>query len=93
MTMKEMHCRVSGRVQQVMFRDFVWRRAVALGVPGFVRNERDGTVTVVGQGNEDSLRELERALHTGSLFSRVDSVETTWREPQETFPGFSIATS
>ena len=91
--MKEIQCTVSGRVQQVMFRDFVWRRAVALGVAGFVRNERDGTVTVVAQGSEDTLRELERALHTGSLFSRVESVETTWQEPHETFTGFSIATS
>jgi len=56
---------VSGRVQGVGYRWFVMRQANALGVAGWVRNRRDGTVEVWAEGREAALNELERALRKG----------------------------
>jgi len=87
---KQMTCTVSGRVQMVMYRDFTCRRARALGLTGWVKNNDDGTVTVVAEGEEDVLRELLSFLHSGSMLSRVDDVRSAWKEPSGSFSSFSI---
>lgn len=78
---KRLECRVHGRVQLVMFRDFVKRGARTLGISGWVKNNPDGTVSVVAEGEEGSLQKLLARIHRGSLLSRVDRVEEVWREP------------
>jgi acylphosphatase len=67
--------RIHGMVQGVGFRAFVYHWAHSLGIKGFVQNEIDGSVTVVAQGNEESLEELEVYLKSGPSFSRVEEVE------------------
>ena len=42
--------RVTGRVQGVWFRASAEREAARLGVAGFARNERDGSVVVEAEG-------------------------------------------
>lgn len=88
--MNEIHCIVSGRVQMVMFRDFVQRRARILRLTGTVQNLPDGTVDVVAQGNKEDLERLIDKLHKGSILSRVDGVIIEWREPSQSFDGFKI---
>ena len=88
--LKEIHCRVSGRVQLVMFRDFTTRKARGLGLTGTVQNKDDGTVEVVAQGEEEKLKKLIIKLHKGSLLSRVDSVSVDWITPTQTFHFFNI---
>lgn len=66
---------VQGRVQGVGFRWFVWREAERLGLGGFARNLRDGTVEVVSQGPDEALERLEAALRRGPTGSRVDALE------------------
>jgi len=88
--MKEILCIISGRVQMVMFRDFVQRKALVLGLTGTARNLKDGTTEVVAQGSKEKLEELIQYLHQGSLLSRVDKVEIEWREPTKVFKNFHI---
>jgi acylphosphatase len=66
--------RVHGRVQRVGFRWFVVRRARAAGVSGAVRNEADGTVTVLAEGEASALDELRRGLEEGPPAARVERV-------------------
>jgi acylphosphatase len=66
---------VRGRVQGVGFRDFVQRRAAALGVTGYVRNLDDGRVEAVACGTPAQLAEFAGYLHQGPLFSGVRGVE------------------
>ena len=66
---------VRGRVQGVGFRWFVWREAERLGLGGFARNLRDGTVEVVSQGPNDTLDQFEQALRRGPSGARVDALE------------------
>jgi acylphosphatase len=53
----------------------VWREAERLGLGGFARNLRDGTVEVVSQGTDEALDQLEQALRRGPTGARVDALE------------------
>lgn len=64
-----------GRVQGVGFRWFVWREAERLGLGGFARNLRDGTVEVVSQGPDAALDQFEQLLRRGPSGARVDALE------------------
>ncbi len=88
--MVEIYARVSGRVQMVMFRDFVQRKARKFGIIGYVKNLGNGTVEIVAQGDKDVLEQFLVRIHHGSLFSRVDSVDIIWRDPGQLFDVFSI---
>lgn len=84
------HAIVSGRVQLVMFRDFVQRKASALGLTGTVKNLPDNTVAVIAEGDESKLQELLTHLKRGPLLARVDEVTVEWKQPTGNFRGFSI---
>lgn len=88
---KRIECRVYGRVQMVMFRDFVTRKARNLNIAGRVRNEEDGSVSVVAEGEEAKLRALIAKLHRGSVLSRVDRVDLGWKEATGEFNDFRIS--
>lgn len=88
--MKEIFCRVVGRVQMVMYRDFAARNAKRFGLVGYVKNIPDGTVEVLAQGAEDALKNYIARLERGSLLSRVDKVEVQWREPSERLSNFVL---
>ena len=50
---------VRGRVQGVWFRASAEREAARLGVAGFARNERDGSVTVEAEGPMAAVEAME----------------------------------
>lgn len=66
---------VHGRVQGVGFREFTQRRALELGLRGWVRNEEDGTVRVHAEGEAAALASLEQHLHLGPGGARVELVD------------------
>ncbi len=88
--MKEIYCIISGVVQIVMYRSFARDKAHKLGLKGTVRNLPDGTVEVIAQGEEEKLKKFIDELHKGTIFSRVDEVKVTWREPSAKFSDFDI---
>ncbi|MCA9649043.1 MAG: acylphosphatase [Myxococcales bacterium] len=82
--------RVRGRVQGVGYRAFVRKQARALGLRGWVRNEQDGSVSVVVEGARSELVALRKLCDEGPPFARVDQVEAIWDDPTGEFPGFDI---
>ena len=80
---------VHGFVQGVFFRDSVRRHAVSAGVGGWVRNNRDGTVEAVFEGEADSVEHLVALCHQGPRGARVDHVDVAPEEP-ERITGFAI---
>jgi acylphosphatase len=79
-TLGRLEATVRGRVQGVGFRYFVVRRALELGLVGWVANEADGSVRCVAEGPPTALDALEEALHggpTGAIVDRVDAVRMT----------------
>lgn len=88
--MLEMQCIVSGKVQGVSYRTYVQDSAGALGLTGYTRNLSDGTVEVVAQGDQTTLKELVEYLHEGSLLSEVEGVAVEWRSLKNKLDDFSI---
>jgi len=88
--MMEMHCIVSGKVQNVAYRYYVQDAADELGVVGWVRNLSDGTVEILAQGEPDILKELVEYLNEGSLQAKVEGVDIEWREAKKVHDDFSI---
>ena len=82
---------VHGRVQLVMFRDFVQRKASSLRLCGFVQNLRDGTVRVVAEGAREPLARLEQKLHKGPLLANVKNVDASWGPATGEFRSFKIS--
>ena len=81
---------VRGRVQGVGFRWFVEREANVLGISGWVRNNSDGSVEVLGQGSRDQLLGLRLRLRQGPRAARVDDVEEFESKPVPGLTAFRI---
>ncbi len=64
-----------GEVQGVFFRDTTMRKALELGVFGWVRNAEDGTVLVHAEGPEAAVSKLTEFLCDGPPAARVEEVE------------------
>lgn len=69
------HVVVSGTVQGVGYRAFFEREAVALGLSGWVRNRRDGTVEAVICGEEEAVEAMLAACWRGPSLAKVEAVE------------------
>jgi acylphosphatase len=80
---------VAGRVQGVFFRDSTRRRAVELGVAGWVRNRADGTVEAAFEGEPDAVEALVRFAHEGPRGAEVERVEIFEEDP-EGATGFGV---
>jgi acylphosphatase len=73
--------RITGRVQGVWFRASAEREAARLGVVGFARNERDGSVTVEAEGSPAAVGAMEAWCRIGPPRAEVTAVEVTDVEP------------
>ena len=82
--------RVTGTVQGVGFRPFVFRRATELGLSGFVRNDSAGVVVEV-EGDRAAIDAFARALRDDPPpLARVDAVSAEDVEPRSGHDGFAI---
>jgi acylphosphatase len=78
-----------GRVQGVFFRDTVRNAAEREGIAGWVRNNRDGTLEAVFEGEPDSVERLVAISREGPPGARVQELEV-YDEPDEGIAGFRI---
>lgn len=81
---------ITGIVQGVGFRAAFARKAVALGLDGWVRNRRDGTVEAQLDGDEQALQEMIDWSAKGPPAARVAHVALD-RELVPVAHGFRIA--
>ena len=82
---------VYGYVQGVFFRAFASRRAIELGLTGYVRNLPGGEeVEVLAEGERKQLEELISYLKVGPPAAKVEKVVTNWSEYTGSYSRFSI---
>jgi acylphosphatase len=80
---------VHGSVQGVFFRDTTRRMAHQRGLAGWVRNNPDGSVEAVFEGDEAAIDRLVAFAHDGPRGARVERVEI-FDEESEGLSGFEI---
>lgn len=89
--MQRLHAIIEGYVQGVNFRANTKQRAEQRRITGWVRNNADGTVEVLAEGETAQLEGLLRYLHDGPPTAEVRSVKATWQEATGEFNDFYIA--
>ena len=72
-----LHIVARGRVQGVGYRAFVEDTALRLGLEGWVRNRRDGTVEAVVCGDDDLVERLVAACRRGPPAAHVEAVDVS----------------
>lgn len=81
--------RVTGKVQGVFYRASTVDTAKSLGLTGFVRNERDGSVYMEVEGEEETTSKLIEWVRKGPPHARVDDLNIT-DGPLISFTSFEI---
>jgi acylphosphatase len=90
LSQKAAHAFVSGRVQQVGYRQACRQLARSLGLVGWVRNVGDGRVEVFAQGETTGVDRLVDWLWSGPSLARVTGVESDAVAPDHTLRDFFI---
>ncbi len=80
---------VTGRVQNVWFRDSCRSEALALGVAGWVQNRSDGSVEAAFEGPREAVDQMIAWCRVGPPQAQVDYVELS-EEPVRNEVGFVI---
>ncbi len=75
--MKAIRIEVFGRVQGVYFRANTCQKALELGIKGYVKNQRDGSVEIIAEGEEGLLQKLVDWCHKGSVLAAVTEVKVS----------------
>ncbi|KAK2454967.1 acylphosphatase family [Trifolium repens] len=66
---------IKGRVQGVFYRNWTVDNARELGLKGWVRNRRDGSVEAVFSGSPDAVQEMEQRCRRGPRDAVVTGLE------------------
>lgn len=89
--MKQLCVQFIGTVQGVGFRYTTKEIAKRFAVTGFVKNEEDGSVTLVAEGEEKELQEFFRAVRESQLAPYITDMKTRWDSYEGRWKAFSIA--
>lgn len=81
---------VSGLVQGVGYRYFIYRQAQSLGLTGYVKNLPGGQVEIVACGVKGLIDDLVRTARVGPSYASVADVSLEKIEPSPAFNDFEI---
>ena len=84
------HLRITGQVQGVFFRRSAKIEAEKLGIVGWVRNESDGSVEIMAQGEKKNVDKFIKWCKKGPPFAKVKKVEVEPHKDLHDFADFSI---
>ena len=82
---------IEGRVQGVFFRHHTEGTALRVGVKGWVKNRRDGSVEAVFEGDQERVDQIIQWCHRGPSGARVTNVSVSWENYTGEFEDFSIS--
>jgi len=78
------HVRLTGHVQGVFFRAWAQGHARELGVSGWIRNCRDGSVEAHLAGDENAVTRMIERMRRGPSNARVEEFEIEDAAPEST---------
>ena len=88
--MKRIRIFVYGKVQGVFFRYHTRRKAQSLGIKGWVKNREDGSVEILADGMEETLKNFVRWCRLGPPDARVEKIEIIEEKIKEKINDFEI---
>jgi acylphosphatase len=80
--MKHISIKVSGKVQGVFFRASTKAVADQMGIKGFVKNEKDGSVYIEAEADDTFLEMFVDWCKEGPEKAKVENVEVVDGEPK-----------
>lgn len=86
------HLVIEGIVQGVFFRASMVEIAQGHGIYGWTKNNPDGTVEAVLEGDEASVKRVIEWSRTGPPRARVDRVDVRWEDFRDEFDDFTALT-
>ena len=81
---------VKGLVQGVGFRYFVYRKATELNLTGYVKNQIDGSVLTVVEGEKSNIEVLFNTLKIGPMYADVRDIKIAWSSFSSEYSSFEI---
>ncbi|MEM3685371.1 MAG: acylphosphatase [Conexivisphaerales archaeon] len=90
---KALEITVGGRVQRVGYRMFVQDTAQEAGLSGTVKNQKDGTVAIFIQGDEERISSFLDMIKNPPEPAKVTTFETKDAELNPRIKGFTIVAS
>lgn len=87
---KKVVLNITGRVQGVLYRVNAKNRAKELNLTGYVENNKDGTVEIIAEGEENNLKKFIIWCYQGSPNAKVDNIKENWEKYTGGFNNFEI---
>ncbi|WP_420317536.1 acylphosphatase [Ekhidna sp.] len=81
--------KVTGKVQGVFFRASTEERAQKLGLKGWVKNERDGSVIIEVEGKQEAISQFKQWCTIGPPNAIVESIKVE-EIPKQGFSTFEV---
>ena len=82
---------ISGTVQGVGFRPFVYRTAKAAGLTGYVKNHGDAGVEIAAEGTQEKIEKfLEEIEKDKPANARIDRIDIQYSDAKKEHKGFRI---
>jgi acylphosphatase len=82
---------IRGFVQGIGYRYYCYRAARSLGLTGWVKNNPNGSVLVMAEGDRSLVEELIKELKIGPPSASVTDVDVAWTEHTGRFRNFDIS--
>lgn len=84
----ELH--IIGRVQGVAFRAFAKIEADKLGLTGYAKNLKDGSVEIIAEGKKEALLEFLQWSFRGPVLASVEGLKFEWKDYEGTYTDFKV---
>lgn len=88
--MKAINAVITGQVQGVGFRMYIFRQAVRLGLYGWVQNCTDGSVELHAQGGDVDLEYFIQLVNRGNNFSVIEDTKVVPTDVNDVYKCFEV---
>ncbi len=87
--MKTIKSTVQGSIHGVGFKFFILKTALSYHIGGFVKNEKDGTMSITAYGADEKVDAFFNIIEVGNGYSKVDFMTLT-DSPLEIYSDFKV---
>ena len=87
------HIVITGKVQEVGFRYWLYKAAVRNNINGWVKNKISGEVEALLIGNDTEINNLIKLCKKGPLYSKVTKIEVQNYQKEHLGKSFEIISS